>query len=105
MLVETADFIQKQGAARRLFHQAGTIHDRTRERALPVSEKGVRKHRVVQTGDIDGNEFSLSSAQLVDHPGEYFLARAAFAGDKDRPLACRNCLNINKYGLHGRIGR
>ena len=105
MFFETSDFIQKQGASRRLFHQAGAVRVRTGECAFAVPEKGVRKHRVVQACDIDRNEFSLSSAQLMEHTGEQFLACAAFAGYEDGARARRNCLDIHENGLHGRMCR
>ena len=90
MMREVADFVEEQRAVVRELEAAGLAIVRAGERALLVAEDFRLEQRVGQRRAVDRLELVRAApAQLVDHPGDDFLARSGRPENQDRDVGFR----------------
>ena len=63
------------------------------ESAFHVSEQGIGKHVVVESGGIDRHKGPLPGAQCMKRFGNQFFSGSGFSGNEDRITSARNGLN------------
>src|SRR5439155_23976196 len=84
---QIADFVEEQGAARRLLEQPAPRRVRAGKGALLVPEQLALENPLGERGAVDREIRTVgAAAALVQRAGDQLLARAAFAGDEDRRL-------------------
>ena len=100
-----ADFIQKDGAAMRLFEQSNACIDGSREGALGVAEEFGFEQMIGKSGAVDRNHPGRRPvARHVQRARGYFLAGAGFAGDQNGGAAVADQFDDFDYFTHRRAG-
>jgi hypothetical protein len=99
---EVSDFIQKQGAAVRLFEPADAASFGTGEGAAFVAEQLAFEEVFGNSGAIDGEKRAVGTgAVLTEGAGDEFLARPGFAQDEDGEVGAGDSPDLLAQGLHG----
>ena len=65
-----------------------------------MAEQRIGKHDIIETTDIDGNEFARAPAGGVNRARYEFLARSGLSGNQYRPRACGYGFDIAEYEIH-----
>ena len=97
---EVADFIQKQGAPRSPLNEPLALGFRTGESPLGVPEEGVGKHVVVQPSHVDCHEMAFETAEVVQGPGDEFLADPGFPPDQNGLRGLGDGFDVLEDGQH-----
>ena len=65
-----------------------------------MTEEGVGKHVVIQTGHVDRHELALAAAQVMDGPGNQFFADSGFTVDQHRLTRSGDYLHVLENSPH-----
>ncbi len=95
------NLVEKNAPAFRQGEAARLVLARPREGTGLVTEQLGFEKRIRQGPAVHGNEGTFpSGAQVVDRPGDQFLARSRFAKHQDRARACRDGRHNLEDPLH-----